>query len=253
MTARPLLLLPPSKGKQPGGDGPAYRRTLRARAPLTAARTRLLVALADDVPRLSDREVARLGGVAERDVPEVRATLSDLTGSRTLSAHRRYTGIVHGNAGLAAVDPDTAALDVRIVSPVMGLVALDEPVPAYRLEFAATLPSLGGLAAFWREAAADHLAALGAGVRVWDLLPGEHRRVWTAAGRAALDVVDVRFVRPDGRPANAARTKVAKGRLAAALLAEPAATPADVARDAALGVGWRLTVHGPVLSATFVD
>jgi cytoplasmic iron level regulating protein YaaA (DUF328/UPF0246 family) len=35
---------------------------------------------------------------------------------------------------------------VRIVSALLGLVALDEPVPEYRLEFTATLPGLGGIA-----------------------------------------------------------------------------------------------------------
>jgi hypothetical protein len=47
-------------------------------------------------------------------------------------------------------------------------------------------------------------------------------------GRGGLDVVDVRFLRPDGRAASAARTEVCKGRLAAALVARPDLDPASL-------------------------
>lgn len=249
MTTRPLLLLPPSKGKAPGGDGPAYERTLEAAHPLGEARRTLLAAVASDVQRLDDVALARLAGVPRRDVDAHRESLRDLGGSATLPARRRYTGIVHGNAALADREP-SEAIAVRIVSPLLGLAAPDDQVPAYRLELAAATPTLGGLGPWWRAAAADHLEDLAGDGLVWDLLPTEHRRIWTAARRDALDVVDVRFVRPDGRAANAARTKVAKGRLAAAILDQPASSPRDVVARLDLGEGWRLSADGPVLTAT---
>jgi cytoplasmic iron level regulating protein YaaA (DUF328/UPF0246 family) len=179
-----------------------------------------------------------------------------------MPANRRYTGIVHGNAGLAAVDPAAAPADVRIVSALLGLVALDEPVPAYRLEFNATLPGVGGLAGFWRDHVCEELLRVAGGARVWDLLPAEHARIWPDGLRDELDVVGVRFVRPDGRAANAARTKVAKGLLAAHLLATPRSTASAVVRAVAaarakgapgpLGPGWEAAQDAGGLVATYV-
>lgn len=247
----PLVLLPPSKGKSDVGSGPAYARTLAAGHPLTQPRRRVLEAVLGDVPGLDDAALRRVAGVAAREVPEVRTRLATLDTAATAPAHRRYTGVVHGNAGLAQLDPDDVDAAVRIVSPLLGLVALDEPVPAYRLELSARLPSLGGLGAFWRDALAEHLATLGDGRRVWDLLPAEHRRIWQHAPRTELDVVEVRFVRPDGRAANAARTKVAKGRIAAALVAEPDLAPADLASHVRLDSGWELAVEPDGVAATY--
>jgi cytoplasmic iron level regulating protein YaaA (DUF328/UPF0246 family) len=211
--------------------------------------------------------LARRCGVAVNDAPDARRTLRALADAPTMPAHQRYTGVVHGNAGLAEVDPAGAGADVRIVSALMGLVALDEPVPAYRLEFTATLPGLGGpgtgsIATFWRDRLAEELCRAAVGARVWDLLPAEHARMWPVGLREDLDVIGVRFVRPDGRAANAARTKVAKGLLTALLIARPRTTVAGLLRlapDEPLGPGWTLTAEdgadgaqGPVVTATFV-
>jgi uncharacterized protein len=215
---RPLVLIPSSRGKAPGGSGRPYGASLTRRHPLAAARREVLEAV---------RSTRALG-------------VTDPTGAPTLPAHRRYTGVVHGNAGLAAVEPRTAGVDVRIVSGLLGLAALDDPVPDYRLEFSASLPTIGGIATFWRDRLAEHLSALLDARRVWDLLPGEHARVWPAGLREASGAVVVRFVDEGGRAANAARTKVAKGRLVAHLLARPDATPTSLARRVALGDGWRI-------------
>jgi uncharacterized protein len=248
----PLVLLPPSKGKAPGGDGPAYASTLPGDDhPLAPARRELLAAVVAAAPDLDDRAAARFCGVAGRDASAARAALAAVGGAPTMTANRRYTGIVHGNAGLAAVDPSATAVDVRIVSPLLGLAALDDLVPAYRLELAVTLPELGGLGPWWRERLGGPLRELGARRRVWDLLPGEHARVWDPVVRADLDVVTVRFLRPDGRAANAARTKVCKGRLAAALLATPDLDPGGVSTDVDPGEGWTLAADGATVTATF--
>lgn len=251
--SRPVLLLPPSKGKAPDGSGTAYGRTIGRIHPLATARREVLTTAVEAAASLSDAELARVTGVRASEASAVSAArtgLAGLTEAPSLPAHRRYTGIVHGNAGLAALDPSVLEVDVRIVSALLGLVALDEPVPAYRLEFAASLPSLGGLTTFWRDRLAAHLETITDGVRVWDLLPGEHARVWPPGLREQLDVVSVRFIRPDGRAANAARTKVAKGRLAAWLIATSDADPPGVVVGADLGAGWSLASDGDAVIAT---
>jgi cytoplasmic iron level regulating protein YaaA (DUF328/UPF0246 family) len=267
---RPVILLPPSKGKASGGSRPAYARTL-TRHPLATFRREVLDAAVASASETDDALVARRCGVAQRGAPAARTMLRGLAEAPTVPAHLRYTGVVHSNAGLAMVDPASAAADVRIVSALMGIVALDEPVPPYRLEFSATLPGLGrtngtgSIAAFWRERLDEELLRIGGGTRVWDLLPAEHARMWPDAVRDELDVVTVRFVRPDGRSANAARTKVAKGRLTAYLLAHPRTTPSGLMRaversrsrgsaeDGPLGAGWDVAVEGSELRATYVD
>jgi uncharacterized protein len=260
----PLLLLPPSKGKAEGGDGPAYGTTLAdGDHPLAAARREVLAAIVAAVPGLADGPLVRLAGVRARDVDLARDLLTSLPDAPTLPARQRYTGVVHGNAGLAArasgaaggsgaaAGSGAAGAEVLIVSPLLGSVGLDEPVPHYRLELGASLPGLGGLGTFWRDRLASHLAAVAAGRRVWDLLPAEHARVWPPAARGEVDVVVARFVRPDGRAANAARTKVAKGRLAAHLRARPDEAPATI--DAGvLGPGWRVGTAPGALVATWV-
>jgi uncharacterized protein len=247
----PLLLLPPSKGKLGGGDGPSYASVLRRAHPLASARQEVLASIVAAASELSSVELARLTGSPSGRAEEQRNHLTDLGSAPTIAAHRRYTGVVHGNAGLAALDPATMLTEVRIVSGLLGLVALDEPVPYYRVEFAARVASLGGLATFWRSRLEEHLLALGRGRRVWDLLPAEHARVWTRTARERLEVVEVRFVRPDGRPANAARTKVCKGRIAAAIIAEPALGPHELPDALDPGAGWRLTADAATLVATF--
>jgi cytoplasmic iron level regulating protein YaaA (DUF328/UPF0246 family) len=258
---RPVILLPPSKGKATGGSGRAYGRTL-TRHPLAAARRELLEAAVASASERDAVALVRRCGVATGDAAAARTMLRGLADAPTMPAQRRYTGVVHGNAGLAAVDVARAGADVRIVSALMGLVALDEAVPAYRLEFTATLPTLGSVAGFWRDRLCEELLRVAGGTRVWDLLPGEHARMWPVGLREDLDVIGVRFVRPDGRAANAARTKVAKGLLAAHLIAAPRSTASGVVRAATtaaakgrpgpLGAGWEVALDDDGLVATFV-
>jgi len=260
---RPVILLPPSKGKAAGGSGPAYARTL-TRHPLAAARRELLEAAVASAAERDDELLARRCGVASSAASDARRMLQGLAAAPTMPAHRRYTGVVHGNAGLATLDVASADTKVCIVSALMGMVSLDEPVPEYRLEFTATLPGLGAVATFWRERLEleEELISVAGGSRVWDLLPAEHARIWPVGLRQELDVVGVRFVRPDGRAANAARTKVAKGLLTAHLLADPRSTPSAIVRatDAAvrrgltppLGEGWTVELDADGLVATFV-
>lgn len=247
----PILLLPPSKGKAAGGDGPPYDRTLSTSSSLEAARQELLDAVEKDAAFVDDRALARIAGVRAKDVDDAREQLRGLRTAPTLPAHRRYTGIVHGNAGLANLDPHDIAVDVRMVSALAGLVDLLQPLPPYRLEFAASLPTLGGVASWWRARLAEHLAELVSGRQVWDLLPGEHARVWDPRIRSQADVITATFVRPDGRAANAARTKVCKGRLAAFVIAHPDTDVGGLVANADPGEGWKLAEAADGVRATY--
>lgn len=237
----PLLLLPASKGKVEGGSGVAYGPSLAASDhPLSCARRQLLAAVGDGADGLDVASLARLTGVPRARAEAQRASLAAVGDAPTLPAHRRYSGVVHANAGLASFDAARAGVEVVVVSALLGVAGMADPTPAYRLELGASLPGVGRLGSFWRQHAAAYLAELTTDRRVWDLLPGEHARVWPAAARTHVPVIEVRFVRDDGRAANAARTKVAKGRLAAALIADPSLTPERLDGSRLLGDGWML-------------
>jgi cytoplasmic iron level regulating protein YaaA (DUF328/UPF0246 family) len=96
------------------------------------------------------------------------------------------------------------------------------------------------LGTWWREALTEHLAERAEGRLVYDLLPQEHARMWPTRQRGDLEIVQVRFRRPDGRAAPSASTKVAKGRLLRALLDRPGAEPGDLAGTDL--PGWRVTL-----------
>lgn len=253
----PVVLLPPSKGKAAEGDGPAYGQVVD-QGPLGAQRRRVLDTVRSVATEVDDATLARIAGVAAADVDVARAALRALDTAPTRPARTRYTGVVHGNAQLAAVDPDTAGVEVLVLSALLGIVALDEAVPAYRLELAASLPRLGGLATFWREAMADHLQARLGGRQVLDLLPDTHARAVAPRVRATAEVVRVRFETPAGGAANAARTKVAKGRLVGQLVAAGSSAavdvaPASLASRLDLGEGWQLGVRdGATLVAVYL-
>ncbi|TVR19641.1 MAG: peroxide stress protein YaaA [Nitriliruptor sp.] len=245
--ARPVVLLPPSKGKAAGGDGAPYGDVVE-RGPLGAARGQVLDAAVAAADQLEDARLARIAGVGGQDVAATRRELAALADAPTLPAGQRYTGVVHGNAGLARLSPEDSDVEVLVLSALLGVVGLADPVPAYRLELAASLPPLGGLATFWRDALAADLAGRLAGRQVLDLLPAAHGRAVAPSVRDSAEVVTIVFVSPDGRAANAARTKVAKGRVVAQLAGagQPARlelAPGSLAGWLEPGEGWQLGVR----------
>lgn len=234
-----VVLVPSSKGKTEGGDGPAYAESASVTShPLGEARRTVLDALAAAADDLDDRGIGRLCGVRDADAPEHRARLRAVAGAPTLPAVHRYAGVVHRYAELGE-RPVDADVDVGFFGGLLGVAWLDDAVPGYRLEVTGRVPELGVLGTWWREAIADHLGQRAAGRLVYDLLPGEHARMWPESRRGDLDVVRVAFRRPDGRAAPSASTKVAKGRLLRLLLDAPELTPDELAGTDEIP-GWKL-------------
>src|SRR3954452_10735770 len=66
-----------------------------------------------------------------------------------------YTGVLYGALDPATLAPDARAwLDRRAVvfSGLWGVLRLSDRIPAYRCAVGVSLPSVGGLAAYWRTA-----------------------------------------------------------------------------------------------------
>lgn len=207
-----LVLLPPSKTMDPGGDGPPWGPA----APLEEQRRRVAAAyerLAQDRSAFG-QVVEASGDLLDDAVDQARGLRTDPTGA----AAERYTGQLHLSVVYGGLDADgRAAYDrhVRILSGLLGLVAPDELVPRYRLPMGAELPGIGPLASFWREPLTAELARQAEGDLVWDLLSAEYRRAIDSD--ADVRMMQVRFERPAGdgwRAAPAVIGKQLKGALA---------------------------------------
>jgi hypothetical protein len=188
-----VILLPPSEGKLPGGGG-RFRSGSGSFGPaLRMARNEVIAALA-----AADGGNQALLGVSGRHLEHALAANRLVVAGRApaVAAVRRYTGVVHGHAGLG--DVPAAAGGVIIFSGLLGLVGPDDPVPDYRLKMGASLPPLGRLASWWRPRLSPVLNRRLRGAAVVDLLPQEHAAAWEPAPRRYASLHRVRFRDSDG-------------------------------------------------------
>ncbi len=212
VAARSLgLLLPPSEGKAAGG-GPNWSAGLGRFPELAARRAELVRALA-----AVDGGDEKLLGVGGRHLAEARLANVALTAAPSLPAWRRYTGVVWAALDAASLPNGVrrrAMTSVVIVSGLLGLAALDDPTPEYRLKMGASLAPFGRLSTWWRPVIGDALTAWAGRRFIVDLLPNEHR---AACSTAHLRGVSVSFVERGGT-VSGHDAKNAKGRLARHLL-----------------------------------
>src|SRR4051812_40158465 len=159
-----------------------------------------------------------------------------------------YAGVLFQHLDLPTLTPAALARareHVLVASALWGVVALDDPIPAYRLSIGARLPALtrSGLAAWWRPALTAALPDED-GQLVVDLRSGGYATAWRPQ-RATL--VEVKASTADGRPISH-MAKAVRGTVARTLLQgrRPAGSPQDVAEAAARGDGvGRVELHPP--------
>jgi cytoplasmic iron level regulating protein YaaA (DUF328/UPF0246 family) len=211
-----VLLLPPSEGKAAGGTGNPWSPD-DGRFGTTLARRRTDVVKALKKAKGGDQ---RLLGVGGAHLDRAREANRTLVGSPTLPAGERYTGVVWDHLGLATLPASArrrATGAIVVVSGLLGLAAVDDPVPDYRLKMGASLPPLGKVSTWWRDLLSATLNEALDGCFVVDLLPNEHRAAWTPAPDRYAGGVSVTFVERTGKVAGH-DAKAAKGRLARHLL-----------------------------------
>jgi len=211
----PLVLVPPSEGKAPGG-----RRSWAADAGdfgSLGPKRRAVVEALGRIDRLDPAVAAKVFGVrgelAERAVEAADALLEGR--APALPAWRRFTGVVWEHLEPATIP---AALRRRVLVPsaLLGLSRATDPVPDFRLKLSVSLPGLGRLDRFWRPVVT---AALGrTRGPVVDLLPNEHAAAADLASLASR-VVRVAFVDAGGA-AVGHDAKAVKGEVARAVLLE---------------------------------
>jgi len=237
-----LVLLPPSETKAPGGHGAALDLgALTAAEELTDVRIQLveaLVKLADDVPACR----AALGLSPAQD-DEV-ARNAALWTAPTLPALLRYTGVLYDALDVRSLTrAQRARADRRLAvgSALFGVVAADDPIPAYRLSAGSAIPGLPGLRTLWRPVLSPVLGA--ADRLVVDLRSGAYAALAPVPGAVTVRVLSER---PDGTRAVVSHfNKAHKGRLAR-LLATTTAEPGSIPRLVTVlrRAGWRVERDG---------
>jgi cytoplasmic iron level regulating protein YaaA (DUF328/UPF0246 family) len=232
MPRPPLILLPPSEGKAPGGSGGPWAPGTGFAPDLDVRRQQALVALAR---AMKGSGVARAKLLGVKGVALEAATEADRLAATapTLRAIDRYTGVLYD---ALAYGSRPAAVrrridrQVRIFSGLWGVVAPGDPIPDYKLKMGASLGRLGKLSTWWRPAVTAALADEVAGRAVWNLLPNEHAAAWvpdlSGGAGSPTAVISVRFfdtVRRGGRSelvAVAHWNKLLKGALVAHVVTE---------------------------------
>ncbi len=250
----PLILLPPSEGKAPGGDGPPLDWHGGRFGALGDARLEVREAVRHHLAQQGT--AGRLLGVRGAHLERALAEWRHLDHAPTLPADARYTGVVWGALGLQSLAPGVrrrASSRIVVPSGLWGLVGASDAIPAYRLKMGARVAPLGLLAAWWRPRVSDALRGAGRGRYVVDLLPEEHRAaidpaVLPAGRYVRVDIVDDG---PGGRRAVGHVGKALKGALARALIEGDARTADDVASAAADGLVLAAVEHGDTTQVVF--
>ena len=179
---------------------------------LHGIRQTLLAALAS-LSRTPEQALGVLG-LSPRQLAELDNNTC-LATAPTTPALGRYTGVLYDTLDAPSLSPAArrrANAHLLICSALFGAVRPDDPIPAYRLSGATTLPGLGTLASIWKPVLSD---VLHGDEPIIDLRSGPY-----VALAPIPDAVTVRVVDADGRSISH-HNKAAKGRLVRAYLCAP--------------------------------
>ena len=236
-----LVLLPPSEGKTVPLDGPTLDFAALSLPALNPARRKVLSSLVT-LCRSRPTDALDVLGLSAGQSREVQANKA-LRKAPTAPAWQVYTGVLFAALDIGGADPVTQArlADwVLVWSGLWGAVRLTDPIPAYRLSGAVTLPGPGRLASFWREPLRKALVGPARDGLVVDLRSGTYAGSWPGPpGRTAA--IRVIHEQGDRRTVASHFNKSTKGRLLRSL-AESEATPETVDElvDALRAVGYRV-------------
>jgi hypothetical protein len=137
--------------------------------------------------------------------------------ARPLPAWKRYRGVVWDHLKPETLEP---ANRTRIIVPsaLYGATTANDSVVDYRLKMNVSLPLIGNLARYWRPALSELLLSYRGHPQVINLLPGEHAAAFNFTKVRSL--IEVQFVRPDGKGAAGHAAKAVKGIFARHLIDE---------------------------------
>lgn len=208
-----LVLLPPSEGKTAPVAGPQLDLAQLSLPGLGTARRSVLESLVE-LCRSDPRGALGVLRLSPRQGPEVQRN-AGLHHAPSAPAWQVYTGVLFEALDLAGAPASSRArlVDWTLVwSGLWGAVRLTDPIPAYRLSGAVSLPGTGRLASFWRDPLARALSEVTEGHVVLDLRSGTYASSWTPPPERT---VAVRVIHNSGGRRTVAShfNKATKGRL----------------------------------------
>lgn len=239
-----LILVPPSEGKATRRRGSAMSLDDLSHPELNPARRELIDALAETSSRPNACELL---GVSPTLADQVAANLR-LDRAPALKASDLYTGVLYDALDFDSMAPATrrrAHRQVRIFSALHGVLSPTDRIAPYRLSAGASLPDIGGVAAWWR-ARLTGLDDAWAGQLLIDCRSADYRAMWRPSDRSRWVRIEV--------PGASHSAKHTRGLLARRLTDEGRAPTRPEQVAAALGdwvdsltgdakTGWTLSVH----------
>ena len=209
MAPAPVVLLPPSEGKAPGGRGRPWSPGSIAFPELDDARVAAMAALAAAM-EAPEAARAKLLGVKGDALADATAANLAVAVAPTRPAIDRYTGVLYDAldaASLPTAERRRLARQVIVFSGLFGATRPGDRIPDHKLKMGAGLAPMGVLSTWWRRPLTDALASSVHRRVVWNLLPHEHDAAWappepgTAVAGAPRAVLSVRFLdeQPRGR------------------------------------------------------
>ena len=212
-----LTLLPPSEGKTIPTAGPVLDLCTLGLPELSAGRRTVLDALGD-LCRTDPAGALAVLGLSPRQADAVQRN-ANLGSAPTAPAWQVYTGVLFAALDLVGAGPaiqGRLSRDVLVWSGLWGAVGLSDPIPAYRLSAAVTLPGPGRLTSFWRPPLRTALADRVADQVILDLRSTTYASSWTAPPERTV-AVRVIHQQGDRRTVASHFNKATKGRLLRAL------------------------------------
>jgi len=209
------IVLPPSETKRTGGErqrpSGAFDQPLRR--PRATVRAGLKELLANGDSHVIGRVMNARGDLLERGIATAKQTVTGR--GLVLPAWQRYEGVVWGHLAPAELT-DEQRSRILIPSGLYGLNGADDLIEDYRLTMKVSLPEVGSLASFWRDAVMAQLA--GVEGHLVNLLPKEHEVASGVLLLPSSKVTTVAFVQAGGTGAAGHDAKAVKGIVASVLL-----------------------------------
>ncbi|MET9294251.1 peroxide stress protein YaaA [Streptomyces sp. NPDC003077] len=245
-----LVLLPPSEGKAPSGEGAPLDLGSLSLPGLTGARETVLTELVE-LCAADEAKAREVLGLSEGLKGEV-AKNAALRKAGTRPAGEIYTGVLYDALGLAALDAKARRLaesTLLVFSGLWGAVRIGDRIPSYRCSMGVKLPGLGALGAYWRAPMAEVMPEAAGDGLVLDLRSSAYATAWRPKGEVAARTATVRVLQSkivngvEKRTVVSHFNKATKGRMVRDLLTA-GAQPSDPGElvDALRGLGYVVEV-----------
>lgn len=180
-----LILLPPSEGKEKGGeDSKTYRFICNLRKynrfiTLRDERDYIYNKLREAINTLEKEELVKIFDISEKKLQEVIETTLDMLNLEALPAIERFSGTMFKAIDYFSLEQrakENFNNSVYFVDGMFGLLSAQDYIPEYKLKISAKFLDID-LTQFWKRRLRSEFSTLTKDKFVIDLLPQTHEKV----------------------------------------------------------------------------